>query len=119
VRSKYVSSTPYELWNNIKPNLGYFHLCRCATYIHNTSNEYEKLGLRGEKCIFIRYSEHSKGFVFTGEKANGKVIEIESRDVIFLEKIFPMTGEVEKDFQLYKIKNLDYGATSHLVEDLE
>jgi hypothetical protein len=119
VRSKYVSSTPYELWNNIKPNLGYFHLWRCATYIHNTSNEYEKLGLRGGKCIFIRYSEHSKGFVFTGEKANGKVIEIESRDVIFLEKIFPMTGEVEKDFQLYKIKNLDYGATSHLVEDLE
>jgi len=25
VPSKYVSSTPYELWNNIKPNLGYFH----------------------------------------------------------------------------------------------
>jgi hypothetical protein len=47
------------------------------------------------------------------------VTEIESHDVIFLEKVFPMTGEVEKDFQLYKIKNLDYGVTSHLVEDLE
>jgi hypothetical protein len=119
VPSKYVSSTPYELWNNIKPNLGYFHPWRCASYIHNTSNEYGKLGPRGKKCIFIRYSEHSKGFVFTGEKANEKVTEIESHDVIFLEKVFPMTGEVEKDFQLYKIKNLDYGATSHLVEDLE
>jgi hypothetical protein len=40
------------------------------------------------------------------------VTEIESHDVVFLEKVFPKTGEVEKDFQLYKMKNLDYGATS-------
>ena len=53
------------------------------------------------------------------EKAYGRVTKIESCDVVFLEKVFPKTCEVEKDFQLYKIKNLDYGATSHLVEDLE
>jgi hypothetical protein len=40
--------------------------------------------------------------VFIGEKANGKVTEIESRDVIFLEKVFPMTGEVEKIFNYIK-----------------
>jgi hypothetical protein len=39
-----------------------------------------------------------KGFVFTGEKADGRVTEIESRNVVFLEKVFPMTSEVEKDF---------------------
>jgi len=47
------------------------------------------------------------------------VIAIESRDVVFLEKVFPKTGEVEKDFQLYEMENLDYGTTSHLAEDLE
>ena len=51
--SKSVSSTPYELWNGIKPNLGYFHPWGRAAYIHNTSHEYGKLGLRGKKCIFI------------------------------------------------------------------
>jgi len=99
VPSKSISSTPYELWNNIKPNLDYFHSWGCAAYIHNTSHEYGKLGPRGKKCIFIRYLEHSKGFVFIGEKVDGKVIEIESRDVVFLKKVFPKTGEVEKYFQ--------------------
>ena len=94
VPSKYISSTPYELWNNIKPNIGYFYPWRCATYIHNTSNEYGKLGPRGKKCIFISYFKYSKGFVFIGEKANGRVTKFESRDVVFLEKVFPTTGEV-------------------------
>ena len=39
-------------------------------------------------------------------------------DIVFLEKVFPKTGEIEKYFQLYKMKNLDYGAISHSVEDL-
>ena len=47
------------------------------------------------------------------------MIEIESRDVIFLEKDFPMTNEVNKDFRLYEMKNLDYGATSYSGKDLE
>jgi len=98
VPSKFVSSTPYELWNGVKPNLGYFHPWGCVAYIHNISHEYRKLGPRGKKCIFIRYSEHSKGYVFIGEKANGRVTEIESRDVVFLKKVFPKTSEVEKDF---------------------
>ena len=113
---KSVSSTPYKLWNGIKPNIGYFHPWGCAAYIHNTSHEYGKLGPRGKKCIFIRYYEHSKGFVFIGEKTNGRVTEIESRDVVFLEKVFPKTGEVEKDFQLYEMRVLDYGETSHSVD---
>ena len=86
--SKSVSSTP----------LCYFHPWGCATYIYNTSHEYEKLDHRGKKSIFIWYSEHFKGFVFIGEKANEKVTEIESCDVAFSEKLFPKTNEVKKDF---------------------
>jgi hypothetical protein len=73
VPSKSVSSTPYELCIDIKPNLGHLRPLGCATYIHNPSHEYEKLGPKGKKCIFIQYSEHSKGFIFIGEKADGRV----------------------------------------------
>ena len=61
----------------------------CTTYVHNFSYEYGKLGPKGKKCIFIRYSESSKGYIFSGKDINGSVIEIESRDVIFLEDDFP------------------------------
>ena len=57
----------------------------CASYVHNISHEYGKLGPRGKKCIFIIYSKYSKGYVFLWEDINGSVTEIESRDVVFLE----------------------------------
>jgi len=84
VPSKSISSTPYELCNGVKPNLDYFHPWGCAVYIHNTSHEYGKLGPKGKKCIFIQYSEHSKGFEFIGEKTDGRVTKIKSCDVVIL-----------------------------------
>ena len=47
----------------------------CAAYVHNNSHQYRKLGLKGKKCIFIRYSELFKGFVFIGEETDGRAIE--------------------------------------------
>ena len=61
----------------------------CAAYVHNVSHEYGKLGPKGKKCTFIRYSESSKGYIFLGEDINGSVTKIESRDVVFLEEDFP------------------------------
>ena len=84
VPSKYVPSTPYELWKGETPNLSIMRPWGCACYIHNTSHEYGKLGPRGKKFIFIRYLEFSKGYVFLGEDMIARVTEIESRDVIFL-----------------------------------
>ena len=82
----------------------------CATYIHNNSHQYGKLGPRGKKCIFIRYSKLSKGFVFVGGEANRKVIEFESRDVVFLKEDYLMRGEIDKDFQFYEMEDPDNGA---------
>ena len=50
---------------------------RCAAYVHNNSHQYGKLELRGKKCIFIRYFKIFKGFMFVGEKADGRVTEFE------------------------------------------
>ena len=46
-------------------------------YVHNPSHKYGKLSPRGTKYIFIRYNEHSKGYVFIGEHKDGIVIELE------------------------------------------
>ena len=67
VPSKFVSSTPYELWNNRKLDPSNLQPQRLVDYVHNLSHKYRKLGHRGRKCIFIRYNEHSKGYVFIGE----------------------------------------------------
>ena len=88
VPSKSVPPTLYELWNGEKPNLDNLHPWGCAAYVHNNSHRYGKLGHMRKKCIFIRYSELSKGFVFVSEEANGRVTEFESHDVIFLEEDF-------------------------------
>ena len=100
-----VPSTPYELWKGEIPDLSIMRPWGCAAYIHNTSQEYEKLGLRGKKCIFIRYSEIFKGYVFLGEDMIGRVPKFESRDVIFLEEDFPKRGEINGDFRLYETED--------------
>ena len=43
-----------------------------------TSSKYGKLGPRGKKNNFVRYSDVSKGYVFVGEQDNGLTIEFES-----------------------------------------
>ena len=72
-------------------------------YVHNTSHRHGKLGRRGKKCIFIRYSEHSKGYVLIGEQLDESVTELESRDVDFIESEFPNIGEVEKNLTPYEM----------------
>ena len=91
----------------------------CAAYVHNNSHQYGKLGFGRKKCIFMRYSKLFKRFVFVGEKADGRVTETESRDVVFLEKDYSMRGEIEKDFQFYEMKDLDNDTQSYSIEGLE
>ena len=88
-------------------------------YVHNTSYRYEKLGPRGKKCIFIRYFEHSKGYVLIGEQPDRSVTELESRDVDFIESEFPNKGNVEKNLTLYEIMDQEGSTLSILVEDNE
>jgi hypothetical protein len=119
VPSKSVSSTPYELLTSKKPNLSYFQLWGSAGIVHNTSHKYGKLGPRGKKCILMRYSKHSKGYVLIGEQTDGRVTEIESRDMDFIEDEFPTRGEVERNLEFYETMDREQGALSRLVENDE
>ena len=107
VPSKSVPTTPYELWTKRKLDLRVLRPWGCAAYVLNTSHPHGKLGARGKKCIFIRYSKHSKGYVFIGEHNSGSLTEFESRDVTFLENDFPQQGDINKDLSFYE--TMDFG----------
>ena len=111
VPSKTVAYTPYELWNNRKPDPNNLQPWRSVAYVHNPSHKYGKLGPRGRKCVFIRYSEHSKGYVFIGEHEDGIVTELESWDATFLKDDFPCTGEIDRDLHFYEIMDPDIRST--------
>jgi len=53
--------------------------------------------------IFIRYHEHSKGYVMYGRHLNGDVPKSNSSNVDFLEDEFSSIGEIRKDLQLYEL----------------
>ena len=105
VPSKSIPSTLYEVWKGATPDLNVMRPWGRAAYVHNVSHEYGKLGPKGKKCVFIRYPESSKGYIFLGEDINGSVIEIESRDVVFLEEDFLGRGKIDRDTHFYEMED--------------
>ena len=85
------------------------------TYAHNVSHEYGKLGPKGKKCIFIRYSESSKGYIFLGEDINRSVTKIESQDVVFLEEDFPGRGEIDRDTHFYEMEDPEVSESLRII----
>ena len=100
---KLVPSTFYKQWTGRKPNLDRLCPWGLAGYAHTTSHRNGKLGPRAHKCIFIRYSDESKGYVILGKHPDGSVTEIESRDADFLEGEFLRRGEVDKNLGCYEM----------------
>ena len=116
VSSKSIPSTPYELWKCAKLGLNVMCPWGCAAYVHSVSHEYGKLGPKGKKCIFIRYSESSKGYIFLGEDLNGSVTKIESRDVVFFEKDFSGQGEIDRDTHFYEMEDPKVGEDVRIID---
>lgn len=105
VPSKSVSTTPYELWNGRVPSLDHLRPWGSAGYVHNQNHKFGKLGPRATKMVFIRYPEHSKGYVMFGEQPNSGLTEVDTRNVDFLEDEFPSIGEIKTDLELYELQN--------------
>ena len=74
-----------------------------AGNVDNPTHKRGKLDPKATKMVFIRYLAHSKGYVMYGERLNGGMIEINSRNVDFLEDEFPSIGEIIKDLKLYDL----------------
>ena len=58
-----IKKTPYEIWNERKPNIYYFHVFRCKCFVLN--NEKDNLGnfdAKSDEGIFLGYSTNSKAY---------------------------------------------------------
>lgn len=72
-------------------------------FVHNSSNKNEKLGPKGNKCIFIMHHDHFKGYVLISKQLDGMVFEIESQDVRFINNEFSIKGEVDRNLELQEL----------------
>jgi hypothetical protein len=86
--------TPYELWNNVVPNVCYFKIFGCTAYYLNNKPKH-KFSARSKKGIFVGYSENSKAFRIYIPDENRVII---SRSVKFFEE---NTSEYSKVGQLF------------------
>ena len=74
--------------------------------------------IRYSESYFIRYSESSKGYIFLGEDINGSVIEIESRDVIFLKEDISGRGEIDKDPHVHEMEDYEVGEVVRIIDSI-
>ena len=93
---------PYGLVK--KPCLDHLHSLGYTDYVHDPTHEYEKLGPRTTKMMFIRYPQHSKAYATYGKHLNGDTTELDYHNVDFLEDEFPSIDEVNKDLKLHDLQ---------------
>ena len=72
--------TPFEAWHRFKPKVDFFKIFGCTAYAHIPSQKREKFDEKGEKYIFVGYSDQSKAYRLIDPRTKSLVI---SRDVIF------------------------------------
>ena len=76
------NKTPFEMWHGHIPSVNHFRVFGSTCYALIPKGQRNKLGARSRKCIFLGYSNTSKGYRLYDE-ANKKFVI--ARDVIFLE----------------------------------
>src|SRR4051812_25500300 len=81
--SKFVETTPYELWFGKKPKLSFLEVWGCYAYVKKLQPD--KLEPKSEKCVFIGYRKENVGYTFY-HRSEGKTFVAKFGS--FLEKEF-------------------------------
>jgi hypothetical protein len=81
--SKSVETTPYEIWNGVKPNLSFLKIWGCDAYVKRLQPN--KLDPKSDKCYFVGYAKNTVGYSFY-HRTEGKVFV--AKNGTFLEKEF-------------------------------
>ena len=76
--------TPIEAWSGIEPSVSHFKIFGCICYAQVLAQKRTKLHEKSQKCVFLGYSDVTKGYRLVDVKTNKLII---SRDAIFDEKI--------------------------------
>ena len=69
--SKFVETTPYELWFSSKPKLSFLKVWSCDAYMKKGFQP-DKLEPKSEKCVFIGYPKVTIGQTFY-HRSEGKL----------------------------------------------
>ena len=77
---KHLHKTPYEVINNRKPNIKFFHIFGCRCFVKNNKDHLSKFESRSDEGIFLGYSFSSAAYRVLNKRT--RVIE-ESTDVHF------------------------------------
>ena len=75
-----MNKTPFQAWHHKRPQVDHLKVFGCIAYAHISTPNRDKFDQKGEKLIFIGYSDESKGYRLYNPLKNEVVI---SRDVIF------------------------------------
>lgn len=93
--------TPEEFWSGKQPDLSHLRVFGCIAMVHIPKERRKKLDAKSAQCIFVGYSDDSKGYRLFN-KATGKIVT--ARDVVFIEDTtrllgdtVPVTSSVELD----------------------
>ncbi|KAL0309114.1 UNVERIFIED_CONTAM: Retrovirus-related Pol polyprotein from transposon TNT 1-94 [Sesamum radiatum] len=94
VHLKHNTSTPFELWKDMKPSLKYFRVWGCLAKVLVPEHKRKKFGPKTVDAVFLGYVETSYDLRFLVIKSEIPGIEVntivEFRDAVFLEDVFPM-----------------------------
>ncbi|KAH9802698.1 hypothetical protein KPL71_001497 [Citrus sinensis] len=89
-----LNKTPYELWKDRKPNIGYFKVFGCKCFVLNTKDNLGKFDPKSDVGIFLGYSNSSKAYRVYNKRT--LVVE-ESMHVTFDESNSSSTEKVVVD----------------------
>ncbi|KAH9656139.1 hypothetical protein KPL70_022564 [Citrus sinensis] len=89
-----LNKTPYELWKDRKPNIGYFKVFGCKCFVLNTKDNLGKFDSKSDVGIFLGYSNSSKAYRVYNKRT--LVVE-ESMHVSFDESNLSSTEKVVVD----------------------
>ncbi|MCO5557407.1 hypothetical protein L7F22_010970 [Adiantum nelumboides] len=84
--------TPLQAFSGKKPSVSHFRIFGSDCYVHVPNASRTKWDAKSQKCIFLGYSEESKGYRLYNPTTKKIVI---SRDVVFAEQ--PHHEEEEED----------------------
>ncbi|KAH9697591.1 Integrase catalytic domain-containing protein [Citrus sinensis] len=89
-----LNKTPYELWKDRKPNVGYFKVFGCKCFVLNTKDNLGKFDPKSDVDIFLGYSNSSKAYRVYNKRT---IIVEESMHVTFDESNPSSTEKVVVD----------------------
>jgi hypothetical protein len=75
--------TPQETWSGYKPSVSNLQIFGCVAYAQVLEAKINKLDDRGEKCIFVGYSEESKAYKLYNPLTNKVVVSRETTKNLF------------------------------------